>query len=221
MKKLSIVTGVALTSLLLVNGQSTFAADTATQKSTTANVEVTKSNLVDPGDPEEPIGPGIGTGDFTINAVSDFDFGQIKIGDIGTAKLGDGKKLGVEVIDERGTGAGWNVQVKMTNFSSTVNGNSDKIVKGWELVIPKGKVKSKNGDMANAPVTKVVTLNEAGVAQTVFSADKDKGLGRYTSIFMDKDTVTTTPVTLKIPSYAKIGTYKADLTWTLTTAPSK
>ncbi|WP_207696226.1 hypothetical protein DOK67_0002042 [Enterococcus sp. DIV0212c] len=224
MKKINLLAGVALAGLLFINGQSAFAADTATQKTTKAEVEVTKSAGIDPGkpvDPEEPIGPGTGSGDFTINAVSDFAFGQIKIGEVGTATVATGKKLGIEVVDDRGTGAGWNVQVAMTNFSSTVQGNTDTIVKGWKLEIPKGKVTSKQGDLVNAPDTSAVTLDTAGTAKTVFSAAKDKGLGRYTNIFMDDKTAATDGVRLTIPSYAKVGKYKADLTWILANAPAK
>ncbi|MGX7244376.1 WxL domain-containing protein [Enterococcus quebecensis] len=221
MKKINLLAGVALAGLLFVNGQSAFAADTATEKTTKAEVEVTKSGAVDPGEPEEPIGPGTGTGDFTINAVSDFAFGQIKIGEVGTATVATDKKLGIEVADNRGTGAGWNVQVAMTNFSSTIDGNTDTIVKGWKLEIPKGTVTSKAGDLANAPETSAVTLDTAGTAQNVFSAAKDKGLGRYTNVFMDDKTAAADGVRLTIPSYAKVGKYKADLTWTLANAPVK
>ncbi|WP_430602005.1 hypothetical protein IGJ02_002195 [Enterococcus sp. DIV0724b] len=226
MKKSSLILG--LFTLFMVNAQVAFAADegaevSPTEKKTTAEVTVTKSaGIVDPEDPEEPIGPGIGKGDFTINGVSNFKFGQIKMGAVGKAEVDAGKKLGLEVVDERGTGAGWNVQVAMTNFSSTVEGNSDSIVKGWELAIPKGTVTSKLGDMTNAPETQAVTLNIANTNQTIFSAGKDKGLGRYTNIFMDETTTeVNNSVRLSIPVFAKIGQYKAELTWSLVNGPTK
>ncbi|EOH92490.1 hypothetical protein UAW_03010 [Enterococcus haemoperoxidus ATCC BAA-382] len=224
MKKTTILMGLTLTATLLVTGHDTY-AETPTEKTTMAEIEVLKSGGIEPGkpeEPEEPIGPGIGTGDFTINAVSDFKFGQIKMGQTGKAQVEADKKLGIEVIDERGTGSGWNVQVSMTNFSSTINGNQDTIVKGWGLFIPKGEVSSKQGDMQNPPTSRSVVINSASVNETILTADKDKGMGRYTSIFMDdKTTDLDKSIRLVIPSYAKVGQYKAELTWSLINGPVK
>lgn len=216
--------GVCAMAVLLLSGQNAY-ADTATEKTTTADVEVLKSGGIEPGkpeEPEEPIGPGTGTGDFTINAVSNFKFGKIKMGAAGIAEVKDNEKLGIEIIDERGTGTGWNVQVSMTNFVSTIQGNQDTIVKGWELVIPQGQISSKLGDMQNPPTSRSVIINSANKNETILTADKNKGMGRYTSIFMDDKTKELNKsVRLAIPAYAKIGQYKAELTWSLINGPVK
>lgn len=224
MKKTTMLLGLSAAGVLLLTGQNTY-ADTATEKTTTADVEVLKSDGIAPGkpeEPEEPIGPGTGTGDFTINAVSNFKFGKIKMGTAGIAEVKENEKLGIEVIDERGTGAGWNVQVSMTNFVSTDEGNKDEIAKGWVLFIPQGEIKSKSGDMQNPPVSKRIGILSPNTNTPILIADKNKGLGRYTSIFMDdKVKDVNQAVSLVIPPYAKIGQYKAELTWSLINGPVK
>ncbi|MGX7245766.1 WxL domain-containing protein [Enterococcus quebecensis] len=223
MKRISLIIGLGMTSLLFVNVSAAFAIDTPVNKTSSAEVEVTKSQGSGGAEPEEPIGepgkPGIGSGDFTINGLSDFNFGKIEMGKLGKAIVAKDRKLGLEVIDERGFGSGWNVQVVMGEFKSTEEGNKNTIAKGWKLVIPAGTVTSKFGDLANPPKSHEVIIDKMA-ASVVFSADKDSGLGTYTNVFMDdKTTDEEKSVRLSIPTYAKIGKYKADLIWVLTNAP--
>ncbi|MGX7246034.1 putative mucin/carbohydrate-binding domain-containing protein [Enterococcus quebecensis] len=183
-----------------------------------AIVEVTTPDLNEEQLPEEPIGPPIGSGNFTINAVSDFKFDKIQIGQTAKAQVEVNKKLGLEVIDKRGTGGGWNVQVAMTDFVAIAK-EQEVVLKGWSLTIPKGTVTSKLGDLSAPPETKEVIINAANAAQFVFSAEKDHGLGTYSSIFMDEKTSLEQAVRLSVPAYGKIGQYKSELTWSLIDAP--
>ncbi|WP_207696212.1 hypothetical protein DOK67_0002057 [Enterococcus sp. DIV0212c] len=223
MRKVKLLVTMSMASLLLINTATAF-ADTPTSKTSIAEVEVTKPENGSGGaEPEEPIGepgkPGIGSGDFTINGLSDFNFGKIEMGKLGKAIVAKDRKLGLEVIDERGLGSGWNVQVVMGEFKSTEEGNKNTIAKGWKLVIPAGTVTSKFGDLANPPKSQEVIIDKMA-ASVVFSADKDTGLGTYTNVFMDDKTADEEKsVRLSIPTYAKIGKYKADLIWVLTNAP--
>nr|WP_278250972.1 putative mucin/carbohydrate-binding domain-containing protein [Enterococcus sp. DIV0212c] len=185
-----------------------------------AIVEVTTPNLNEEQFPEEPIGPPSGSGNFTINAVSDFKFDKIQIGQTAKAQVEVNKKLGIEVIDKRGTGGGWNVQVAISDFVGFTKGQ-EIALKGWQLMIPKGTITSKLGDLSALPESKKVVINAPNTPQFVFSAEKDHGLGTYSSIFMDEQTSFDQAVRLFVPTYGKIGQYKSELTWLLIDGPIK
>ncbi|WP_207696222.1 hypothetical protein DOK67_0002046 [Enterococcus sp. DIV0212c] len=159
--------------------------------------------------------------EFLINAVSPFSFDQIELGSTGQATLENDQTLGLEVTDRRGTGGGWNVEVAMTDFSATSGEQEKTIVKGWSLRIPEGKITSDQGDLDNLPKAHEVIMTTANTNQLVFSADKNKGLGNYTNVWMDAQTAPEDAVSLMIPAYAKIGRYSAELTWSLIDGPIK
>lgn len=159
--------------------------------------------------------------DFTLNGVSAFLFNQIQLGQTGKAYVAPGEHLGLEVIDKRGVGSGWNVQVTMTDFSSEDGENKETILKGWRLKIPKGTITSEEGDLENPPKTNEVIISTANTNQLVFSAEKDQGLGDYTDVFMTDQTTVENAVSLSIPTYVKTGVYKAEITWSLVDGPMK
>lgn len=222
MKKLIMITSILVLGTALANTMTVSAADNTTK----ANVEIIKATTGGGGSNTEfPVGPPIGVGDFTINAISDFDFGKIEMGKIGYAATGKvmsipghgnvEQQLGIEMIDQRGEGTGWDIKVGMSDFKSTKNSD---VIKGWKLTIPKGKVQTKYGDLANMPVAKAVSLDNTSKV-SIFSAASGKGLGVYTNVFATKATIKEDGVKLEIPAYAKTGSYKADLTWTLSNTP--
>ncbi|WP_086313720.1 hypothetical protein A5821_001253 [Enterococcus sp. 7F3_DIV0205] len=158
---------------------------------------------------------------LTINTVPAFLFKQIQLGKTEKAFVSSGEELGLEVIDKRGIGGGWNVQVSMTDFLSETEGNQESILKGWQLKIPKGTIKSQEGDLDNPPKSKEVIITTANTNQLIFSAEQGQGLGDYTEVLMTDQASIENAVSLSIPTYAKTGVYKAELIWSLVDGPVK
>jgi len=166
---------------------------------------------IEPGtgttDPEQPIGPPTGqSGPLSIDAVSIFNFGSVETGGKGLAKVNSEEKLGIQVTDSRGTGAGWSVIVSISDFKER---EGDKILRA-NVTIPEGNILSNFGDMSRAPTAaQALTLNKS--PQVVFSADMDKGMGTFTNEFAY--------VEIDTPQDALVGDYEATLTWTIQDVP--
>lgn len=213
LSKITTASLVALTGLSLAS-TSAYAAEVGTQK-TQADFELKAgeggTGPVDPIDPIDPIEPPM-KGPLTLDAASNFNFGSIKLGEgdgIYTAIKEDNSVLGIQVTDSRGTGAGWNVDVSMTDFK----GQGINILKGATLTIPNGSVNTTSADKVKAPVTKEVKLNASPIS--IFTATKDNGMGTWTNLFEGKDK----KVTLNVPEGNYVDQYTAKITWSLQNAP--
>ena len=182
LSKITTASLVALTGLSLAS-TSAYAAEVGTQK-TQADFELKAGEGgTGPVDPIDPIEPPM-MGPLTLDAASNFNFGSIKLGEgdgIYTAIKEDNSVLGIQVTDSRGTGAGWNVDVSMTDFK----GQGINILKGATLTIPNGSVNTTSADKVKAPVTKEVKLNASPIS--IFTATKDNGMGTWTNLFEGKD----------------------------------
>lgn len=207
LSKITTASLVALTGLSLAS-TSAYAAEVGTQK-TQADFEL-KAGEGGTG-PVDPIEPPM-KGPLTLDAASNFNFGSIKLGEgdgIYTAIKEDNSVLGIQVTDSRGTGAGWNVDVSMTDFK----GQGTNILKGATLTIPNGSVNTTSADKVKAPVTKEVKLNASPIS--IFTATKDNGMGTWTNLFEGKDK----KVTLNVPEGNYVDQYTAKITWSLQNAP--
>ena len=110
------------------------------------------------------------------------------------------------VVDARGTGAGWNLQISATSF-----------VDGFGHSLAPGQVSSvvaacKAGSTCTAPVSSGITypLTVTGTAAKFFSAALNTGLGK----------VDVTPtIDIVIPGNAFAGTYTSTVTLAATTGP--
>ena len=207
LSKITTASLVALTGLSLAS-TSAYAAEVGTQK-TQADFEL-KAGEGGTG-PVDPIDPPM-KGPLTLDAASNFNFGSIKLGEgdgIYTAIKEDNSVLGIQVTDSRGTGAGWNVDVSMTDFK----GQGINILKGATLTIPNGSVNTTSADKVKAPVTKEVKLNASPIS--IFTATKDNGMGTWTNLFEGKDK----KVTLNVPEGNYVDQYTAKITWSLQNAP--
>lgn len=174
-----------------------------------------------------------------LSLLTAFDFGTIKMsGNTETykAKLPtpnyiDGGKQErpnfVQVTDNRGNLAGWNVTAKIaeqfSNGETTLNGSYITLENGWAQP-------SATDNEAFAPTvsTGKITLSTDGVAN-IATAPKDKGMGTwnimYGTLFApEKETLgdAANSVSLTIPGSIKKteGKYTAKVEWTLNDAPA-
>lgn len=212
MKKLNI--GLLSVALILTGMEYTnvevVAENSDTQQSTTV-VEI------EPGGEEvNPIIDGIKPetnhkGPLVIDAVSNFNFGKIKLGiSNNNALLENGETLGVQVSDTRGTGGGWSLTASISDFS---NADSTKKLKA-ELTIPVGKIKSNSSNLLNPAVAAGATLNES--PSKILYAQKDSGMGTWSNSFEGNSQ----KVNLVIPTDSYIDSYSAIINWSLQDAPT-
>ncbi|WP_086313725.1 hypothetical protein A5821_001258 [Enterococcus sp. 7F3_DIV0205] len=221
MKKTILLTcSVVLTSLAM-GAQAAHAESTtpyngkATFEFTTEDPNNLKPNP--PVDPEKPVTPPTGQkGLVAIDAVSDLNFGSATIsgGETkATAVVNEGETLGIQVTDKRGTGAGWNVQAKISDFKDKTD--AKKILKGATVKIPAGTFyTTATGDKDNAPTASNGNGTVIGTAATqLITAAKDKGKGSWVNDWADN-------VELTIPGGNLVGNYEAAITWTMYDTPT-
>lgn len=115
------------------------------------------------------------------------------------------------VIDARGTGAGWAVQVVATQFTDAATGNT---LPAGSLTLGGGSVALDDPTSATAPTW--VYLGDAIDGSTtngvnIVRANIDEGMGSYI--------VSQGAMTLSLPASVKAGAYSATLYATLAVAP--
>ncbi|MBM7689048.1 hypothetical protein BCR24_09545 [Enterococcus ureilyticus] len=184
-------------------------AEEASKAASTTNVEIIAGDdtneIIDPIEP-----PTNQKGPLVIDAVSSFDFGKIKLGTLTKeAVVPEGKALGVQVTDKRGTGAGWDLSASITEFQ---NADKTKTLKA-SVKIPAGQVNTSASDSSKAAVASEIILNST--AGTVFSASKDNGMGSWSDLFEGNNQ----KVELTVPSDAYVAAYTATINWSLQDAP--
>lgn len=216
MKKISLLL-LSVATLNTIGMSQVFADDVNPKAESHINIGIEpgddseSTNPIDPEDPENPGEGGTGQkGNLTIDNVSNLDFGSFKLSsDSMTLTANKDKTVNpsAQVTDKRGTGAGWNLQVEISDFESSDN----HVLKGAQLTLPKGEIKTNNVDNTLAP--EVFSLKVNNEPQTVMSASKDKGLGTWADSFNKEQTE------LMIPAGNFVGEYAATLTWTLSNAP--
>ncbi|MEG0283655.1 MAG: WxL domain-containing protein [Erysipelotrichales bacterium] len=140
----------------------------------------TPTNPVDPTDPDNPgTGPGTGTaGPLSIDYVPELAFGSQKItGKIETYSTTN-KTPYVQVTDKRGTGAGYSVSAKLSNFQ--VGADTTKILKDARLDFNNSEMATISSNGAAAPTAKdKFTLSANGDAVEVLKAEKNQGMGTW------------------------------------------
>lgn len=159
-----------------------------------------------------PTDPGGNTGQngpLSLDYVSPLDFGENEISSKTQTFTAQGtNKLGLQVTDTRGTGVGWKVDVKISEFAGKKPTNT---LKGAVLTLPIGTLVTGNeaGNGVAAPTPTSVKLDLKDTSKTIFAAAVDKGLGTWFSEFAKVDT------TLEVPAGNYADEYSASLTWTL------
>lgn len=215
--------------------------------------------VVDPTKPTEPgkeVEPGDngnggnGTKSFNINWVSNFKFGEIKIGSSTmtafsapttlTWKDGTTPTTGLanflQVTDNRGTNAGWNVAVAGTPFYE-LDGEGEKIspevtLNGASVTLNEAQIigdttTTEAAALAPTALSTGVDILGTGSPYTVLNAEAGKGQGTW-AVSWGADTDKTTlkenaGVQLSVPVTAQPKadkSYRSTLTWTLAATPT-
>lgn len=241
--KLALV-GILSTSILAGGAQISYAAGNTISTTTTGEVTFTEdTNTIKPLDPLDPsvtVQPSIEngtTGPLSINYVSQFKFGNQSM----TSKdktynaaldnlspTSGGASFSrpnfVQVTDNRGTNAGWKLQVQqLAQFSTKVN-NENVELNGAVITIKNSNVVTTNDNQATAPT---IPMDKEGIKlnpqQTtdVMTAKKDAGMSTWINVFGTKDTGDKS-VTLFVPgisSKVQDSNYKTELKWLLVDSP--
>ncbi|MEG0544188.1 MAG: WxL domain-containing protein [Carnobacterium sp.] len=200
--------GLFISFIVIFYGESVCADNTDSKVNTTVTSGDGVGTLIDSN-----VKPATNnSGSLTIDAVSSFNFGSLKVGATSkTAETTNNEKLGVQVRDVRGTGSGWTLNVKISTFENT--SDASKSLKAT-VSIPKGTV-SNGFDDVKGVEAKAVDLNQSYTA--IMNSPKGTGMGRWLNIF-ESDT---NKVTLKnIAQNAYTGSYTATASWQLVDAPS-
>lgn len=229
MKKLFLGTSLLITSLF-VSVQITHAEmkNETESKSKAESKSTVKTILgettdpvapVDPTDPNKPNPevPGTGnTGPLTIDLVSSIDFGEQEIKEKEAIYNAKTEHPYVQVTDRRGTGAGWTLKASIDEFS---NEDKTKILKGAELSLKNGSIKSISGNVSEKPLGYDVNLNKD--MQVIMQAGTDQGMGTWLDVFSGtKDD--NANVQLKVPAGSAKAkqNYSSVIRWELTDAPA-
>jgi hypothetical protein len=205
MKKISLLTVTAIAAMglnIATLGSTVFAADgdtatTATPTTTNGTINLT-TQKGDDGKTDK---------DITLDSAPNIDFGEHNIDTSAQTYTAENIDTPIQVTNP-GVNSGWTVTVAASEFK----GDNSHTLKGAVLTIGKGTVSTAEANQSTAPTAIAVTTNSS--AQTIFSAaDGNTGVGVWQSM-PDKTTTT-----LAVPAGNVAGSYKADLTWTLTNAP--
>ncbi|MET3564185.1 hypothetical protein ABID30_003282 [Enterococcus rotai] len=176
-----------------------------------------------------PIPPTGNKGPLTIDAVSSFVFPNAKISGEALTVVGESAQvngsagtMGAQVTDSRGSGAGWTLKAKITDFTGTDTDNTARTLKGAVLTLPQGQVKTSDTATtvadANKPVSNAVSLN--GTDQKLLTATEGNGLGVwYVNFENNTQGAAQKEVKLYVPTGNFKADYKATISWTLTEAP--
>ncbi|EGO7756720.1 WxL domain-containing protein [Enterococcus faecalis] len=223
MKKLILGTSLVITSLF-VSAQITHAEikSKAETKSTVKTILGDTNGSVDPVDPTNPNKPnpevpGTGnTGPLTIDHASSIEFGEQEIKEKEAVYNAKTEHPYVQVTDRRATGAGWTLKASIDEFNSE---DKKKTLKGAELSLKNGTIKSTSGNVSEKPKGYDVNLNKD--LQVIMQAGSDQGMGTWVDAFSGtKDN--NANVQLKVPAGSARAkqNYSSVIRWELTDAPA-
>ncbi|MBC1228666.1 WxL domain-containing protein [Listeria booriae] len=164
-------------------------------------------------DPSDPGNTGTGnTGALTIDFLSNIDFGTQKISGKSQTYRAVNKNPYIQVTDKRGTGAGWTLTATATDFT-----DGSKILKGSQMSLIDGQVRTQSDNQSAAPTTSDITLNNN--AQIVLSAEANAGMGTWLNVYEGTEG-NNDNVSLYVPAGNLAGDYNSSITWTLEDSPS-
>lgn len=219
MKFVKITTLLSLSAMTLIGASHvTFAEDAPTKNPTSKGIVTLTAGdgaaitpPIDKDTPKEDVTNQAGP--LSIDVAPNFDFGTDKIG-VGTTEypIKNTNNPYVQVTDSRGTGGGWDLKAKITEFETADKSNK---LTGVTLTLASKELQTTNpqGAAFRAPAGDVdgVTLNDA--PQSLLFAAEGNGLGTWANYF-DKGTSK-----LTIPGGNFIGAYSATIEWSLATMP--
>ncbi|MQS53574.1 WxL domain-containing protein [Companilactobacillus mishanensis] len=148
---------------------------------------------------------------ITLNSAPDIDFGVLKIGKAISGQEATTVSDTVKVSNP-GIDSGWSVLVQTGSFDGTATAGGAATLKGVVLHFTPGTVTADSENAGDLPIGTKVDSN--GEAQPILGAVAGTGIGDFTQKHETSD------VTIDIPQGNVAGTYQANLTWTLSNAPS-
>ncbi|MGL9730640.1 WxL domain-containing protein [Enterococcus sp. DIV0756] len=191
---------------------------------------VDPTNPVTPVDPTDPTGPKPGTaGPLSIDYASSLDFGTQKItskDEIYKAKAqkyldkDNNEKTGpnfVQVTDNRGTEAGWTLQMKQNSQFKTTDAEE---LTGAVITFKNGNVVTAS-DSAKPTGQATIVADPSGALKNVMEAKDGQGAGTYLLDWGTDAATAAESIELSVPGsttkYAK--KYSTTFTWVLSDTP--
>lgn len=209
------------------NGKVNFKEDT----SVVSPLDPTNPDI--PVVPEKPIKQNGGS--LAIDYISEFNFGTQNISaknEIYYAKLDRAKSASdsdfrevpnwVQVTDKRGTNTGWNLSIKQEEQFTTGSDGDKKELKGAQITLKNGVVKTTTDNESGAPSgfgSPLVLI--PGSTHTIMNAAVNTGMGTWLESFGDLSTGAQS-IELFVPGVTekvKDVPYVTTLTWTLNDVP--
>ncbi|MBV6372591.1 hypothetical protein IGJ74_000820 [Enterococcus sp. AZ009] len=257
MKFLRLATIAALTTTAFAGGITAFAEE-AREVTTDGQIEFgpndSENTIVEPPGPGEPdvtippVPPGT-TGPLTISYAPTMDFGQQVISNQDqaynlvaemqqlTGTEGDENKVPyisfAQVQDTRGTNAGWDLRVTLSNF--TAENTQNNILTGSRIEFRSPELQYNGNNPDNAPTIHAdgLMLEAGGAAQSVLSAAERRGAGTSSVVWGDQadlsaqfaddeiDVVENEMIRLHVPgaTVKDAAMYTATLDWELNDVP--
>ncbi|EUJ25301.1 WxL domain-containing protein [Listeria cornellensis] len=178
---------------------------------------------LDPNDPLNPTDPETGnTGSLTLDYVSSMDFGEQEISSSIETYSSTSIRPFIQVTDRRGSGTGWAVTAKASEFKDEEGKAS---LKGAEIALKNAEISSASHTAAKPSSEQLIELSMDGVTEAkVVSAGVDEGMGTWVNRWFgdtpEEAGSLNDNVQLTIPAgSATVGAHEAKVTWTLTDAP--
>ncbi|HHX1811905.1 TPA: WxL domain-containing protein [Enterococcus faecalis] len=223
MKKLFLGTSILVTSLFIsIQTSHAEIKSKADSKSEVKIIEGDTTGPVDPKDPTDPNKPnpevpGTGNrGSLTIDYVPNIEFGEQEIKEKEATYNAKTEHPYVQVSDRRATGAGWNLKASIDEFK---NEDQKKTLKGAELSLKNGDIKTTSGNVSEKPQGNNITLNKD--LQVIMQAGTDQGMGTWLDVFSGKKDDNEN-VQLKVPAGSARAkqSYSSVIRWELADAPA-
>ena len=260
MKFIRLATIAALSSTILAGGAVSVFAEEARNVTTDGEIQFTaptdedgELEVIPPLDPDDEETPDVDidpevpgtTGPLSIMKAVTMNFGSQVISNQNqtynmVAEMQPLRETGelvpyvsfAQVQDLRGTNAGWDLQVSMSDFESDSQNN---ILTGAEITFMDGTIRYEGSNQNNAPGAhdNGLTILPNGAARSVMTAAQSQGAGASSVVwgnqadlnaqFADEEVevVENDTIRLFVPgTTAKdAATYESTLTWELTTTP--
>ncbi|UNM89472.1 WxL domain-containing protein [Vagococcus sp. CY52-2] len=232
-----------ISSTVLVSGLQTYAVTVEENGQINSEATITVNpGAKEPTKPENPDTPSGETGQsgpLSIDNVIVFNFKDMNLSGR-TQKISlknDGAesiaKRNIQVTDTRGTGAGWNLQIKQSELTdSTTNPGTTNTLRGAYITLNNGSVVAGSDNaVAQDDAGITPTLNEyapnaenKNSFQKIITAEKGQGMGTF-KVFYNKDATglekdVADDIQLVVPSGNMVGTYQGTVTWALSDSPS-
>lgn len=197
--------------------------DATGQVSSEATIKVNAGEEVPtpPEEPNEPDGETGQNGPLSIDNVIVFAFEDMSLsGTSQSIPLKTKTKQNVQVTDTRGTGAGWNLQIKQTPLVDPSAPN--KVLKGAYITFQNGAVvagrDNVNPELAPTADDYAATATNKGEFQKLMTAAAGNGLGTW-KLFFNED-ANEEDIQLVVPSGNLVGDYAGEVIWALSDGPT-